>query len=231
MASVPPLEGQILSLWRRDKDRNSDHKQAGELSYGVFHREQVPSDTLVKLDKEGIIDSHEYHRTEDNHKEIEKSGGTAAVNVGERAFLVQSLPQIEQLCRDFPEFSETMSVPCAWGENATVSGPLACTTVCVGDVFHVFGPDGKRSLELEVASPRRPCANVDKRHGKRYNQRGVRAHTARTGLGGWFFRVLVEGDVMKGDTLRYAFEHHQCLLPSALTPVLATAEEHPPFET
>jgi MOSC domain-containing protein YiiM len=204
MAATPALqlEGQILSLWRRDSERNSDHKQASELSYGVFHRERQAS---VRLDRDGIVDSHEYHRTEGNLKEIRQSGGTPAANVGERAFCVQSLPQIDQLCRDFPEFSESMTVPCAWGENATISGPLDCTTVCIGDVFHVFGPGGvKRSLELEVASPRRPCSNVDKRHGKRYNQRGVRAHTARTGLAGWFYRVLEEGEIAEGDTLRCA---------------------------
>lgn len=207
-AAIPPLEGQVLSLWRRDKERNSAHQQANELSYGVFHRERVTSGTAVRLDQAGIVDSHEYHRTEGNLKEIKQSGGTPDANVGERAFLVQSLPQIDQLCRDFPEFSESMSAPCAWGENATVSGPLACTNLCVGDVFHVFGPGGgKRTLELEVASPRRPCSNVDQRHGKRYNQRGVRAHTARTGLAGWFYRVLEEGDLAEGDTLRYALKH------------------------
>ena len=216
MGAVPRLEGEVLSLWRRDKERNCDHKEATELCYGVFHREKVASATAVRLDRDGIVDSHEYHRTEDNLKEIEKSGGTPAANVGERGFLVQSLPQIEQLCKDFPEFSESMSVPCAWGENATVS-TLACTNVCVGDAFHVFGPDGrKRLLELEVASPRRPCSNVDKRHGKRYNQRGVRAHTARTGLGGWFFRVLVEGDIMEGDTLLCVRQAHGFPLVSSL---------------
>ena len=204
MAPPPQLEGEVLSLWRRDKEKNSEHDKAKELCYGIFHRERVTSGTAVTLATAGMVDSHEYHRTEGNLEEIKKSGGTPDANVGERAFLVQSLPQIEQLCKDYPDFKEGMSQPCAWGENATVS-TLACTNVCVGDVFHVFGPDGtKRALELEVASPRRPCSNVDQRHGKRYNQSGVRAHTARTGLGGWFYRILQEGQVAEGDTLRCA---------------------------
>ena len=70
------------------------------------------------------------------------------------------------------------------------------TNVCVGDRFS----SGK--LVLEVSSPRRPCANVDNKHGRRYNQKCPRAHTAREGLAGWFCRVIVPGELAAGDTLR-----------------------------
>lgn len=97
--------------------------------------------------------------TQDNITEIAKSGGTVGANMGERAFLVQSLPQIDKLCGLYPEFADGIRAPCAWGENATVTN-LSSDNVCIGDTFHVFGPGGqKRSLELEVASSRRPCAN------------------------------------------------------------------------
>jgi hypothetical protein len=43
-------------------------------------------------------------------------------------------------------------------------------------------------LRLQVTSPRRPCSNVDKTKTATYTKHGIRAHCARTGDGGVFFR-------------------------------------------
>ena len=164
------LEGTVLSLWRRDSTGLQDAANPS----GVFGRKRIQSATL---DASGIADSFEWHTTQDNAEEIAKAGGDVndPATSGERGVLVQTPAHIEQLCRDFPEFAESLSAEAAWGENAVVGG-LSCGTVCVGDVFHVFGPGGERrgGAVLEASSPRRPCSNVDKRHGQRYNQQGVR---------------------------------------------------------
>ena len=112
--ATPALEGAVLSVWRRHASRNCDNPKAAELCYGVFHRERMPAGP-VSVDKNGIVNSHEYHRTQGNITEIAKSGGTVDANMGERAFLVQSLPQIEQLCGLYPELAPGISAPCAWG--------------------------------------------------------------------------------------------------------------------
>ena len=160
----------MLSLWRRDSTGLQDAANPS----GVFGRKRIQSATL---DASGIADSFEWHTTQDNAEEIAKAGGDVndPATSGERGVLVQTPAHIEQLCRDFPEFAESLSAEAAWGENAVVEG-LSCGTVCVGDVFHVFGPGGERrgGAVLEASSPRRPCSNVDKRHGQRYNQQGVR---------------------------------------------------------
>ena len=43
MAPPPQLEGEILSLRRRDKEKNSEHDKAKELCYGIFHRLSIQS--------------------------------------------------------------------------------------------------------------------------------------------------------------------------------------------
>ena len=168
------LEGTVLSLWRRDSTGLQDAANPS----GVFGRKRIETATL---DPSGIVDSFEWHTTQDNAEEIAKAGGDVndPATTGERGVLVQTPAHIEQLCRDFPEFAESLSAEAAWGENAVVDG-LSCGTVCVGDVFHVFGPGGERrgGAVLEASSPRRPCGNVDKRHGQRYNQQGVRPFSA-----------------------------------------------------
>ena len=87
---------------------------------------------------------------------------------------------------------------------------LSCDSLCIGDVLHVYGPDGQRrgELQLQVSQPRRPCAEVDKKHGRIYSQQGVRAECARTGLAGWLCRVLTPGEIGSGDSLRLVRRVH-----------------------
>ena len=92
-------------------------------------------------------------------------------------------------------------------ENLFCSGTATAKTLCVGDVLAVTKAHKRRrgatdeggGLVLQVASPCQPCHKVDERLGKTKNGGGVRAHAARTGLRGWFLRVLTPGTLREGD--------------------------------
>jgi len=59
-------------------------------------------------------------------------------------------------------------------------------------------------MRLQVVSPRCPCGKIDQSLGKTYSIGGVRALCARTGLGGFFIRVLHSGDLQEGDVFMLA---------------------------
>ena len=101
-----------------------------------------------------------------------------------------------------------------FGENVFVSnasdGVLASsTTLCVGDILRVTGSSKKRKRQgkvrrtvvLEITSPRRPCWKVDTVFGETPGPSGVRALCATTGLAGFFCRVVEEGELDDGDRL------------------------------
>lgn len=76
----------------------------------------------------------------------------------------------------------------AMGENLTISG-LDENSVCVGDV-HKIG-----SLVLQVSQPRKPCSKLS----KRWANADMTIHIARTGLTGWYYRVVQAGSCRAGD--------------------------------
>lgn len=74
--------------------------------------------------------------------------------------------------------------PGAFGENFTVSG-LDEATVCLGDVYALG------EAEIEVSQPRLPCANL----ARRWQLPELPRLVEETGRGGWYARVLREGEV------------------------------------
>jgi MOSC domain-containing protein YiiM len=88
----------------------------------------------------------------------------------------------------YPAFAFTAG---AFGENLTVSGidEAAC---CVGDVFAIG------SCLLEVSQPRQPCWKLSRRWGLPRLAHEVQDQR-RTG---WYMRVLREGFVEAGDTVK-----------------------------
>lgn len=81
----------------------------------------------------------------------------------------------------------------AFAENLTVTG-LVEGDVCLGDVFEVG------SAVVQITQPRMPCFKVAARYGRK--QLAVEAQEA--GFIGYLLRVLAEGDVVAGDTMRLA---------------------------
>eukprot|EP01004_Peranema_trichophorum_P005344 NODE_4205_length_1207_cov_37.009225_g3706_i0.p1 GENE.NODE_4205_length_1207_cov_37.009225_g3706_i0~~NODE_4205_length_1207_cov_37.009225_g3706_i0.p1 ORF type:complete len:248 (-),score=28.14 NODE_4205_length_1207_cov_37.009225_g3706_i0:275-1018(-) len=121
---------------------------------------------------------------------------------GARAVLCQTLENYEALRKKFPELAKFFEgVPATCGENITVDG-LPMSEVCVGDIFRVESDENYTSrLQLEVTSPRKPCVRMDQSHFSPLGTDGVKYHTLRTGLAGFFLRVITEGYLREGDLL------------------------------
>ena len=81
--------------------------------------------------------------------------------------------------------------PGGFAENLTVSG-LDETHLCIGDVLEAG------EAELQVASPRGPCANISRRWDAAWLLERVKSER-RTG---WYLRVRREGRVRRGDDVR-----------------------------
>lgn len=105
-------------------------------------------------------------------------------------------------------------LPGMFGENIFVSNGssqviASSSTLCVGDILAVVAsskkrkrPSGaRRTVVLEVTSPRRPCYKVDSTFGKTAGLNGVRHLCATTGLAGFLCRVVEEGELDDGDQL------------------------------
>lgn len=85
----------------------------------------------------------------------------------------------------------TPFVPGAFGENLSDSG-LSEEQVNIGDIF-ILG-----EAVLQVSQPRSPCYKLNIRFG--YPQMSLIMQTS--GRTGWLFRVLQQGTVNPGDTLK-----------------------------
>lgn len=79
----------------------------------------------------------------------------------------------------------------AFGENFTVRG-LTEPGVCIGDVYEVG------EAIVQVSQPRQPCWKL----ARRWQMKDLTARVEATGLTGWYFRVLKEGQVEAGESLR-----------------------------
>ncbi len=65
--------------------------------------------------------------------------------------------------------------------------------VCIGDI-HKIG-----TIVLEVSQPREPCWKISKKH----NNKTFTKHIYDTGRTGWYYRVLEEGQIKKGDNIDF----------------------------
>ncbi|NGQ97330.1 MOSC domain-containing protein [Brevibacillus sp. SYP-B805] len=81
--------------------------------------------------------------------------------------------------------------PGTFGENLTVSG-IRETEVCIGDIYQLG------EAVVQVSQPRQPCYKLAGKLGVA----DMVARVQSTGYTGYYFRVLQEGRVSKGDALR-----------------------------
>lgn len=77
-----------------------------------------------------------------------------------------------------------------FGENLTIRG-LSEETVSIGDCFQVG------SAQLVVKQPRLPCYKL----GLKFKRDDILKHFLRSGLTGFYFSVLKEGEVAAGDSI------------------------------
>ena len=92
----------------------------------------------------------------------------------------------------YPFWQETLSLADmpwgAFGENFTTTGLLE-SEVCVGDTFSVG------EARVQISQPRQPCWKL----ARRWRIKDLAAQVERTGLTGFYFRVLRHGFVKAGD--------------------------------
>ncbi|QKZ02775.1 MULTISPECIES: MOSC domain-containing protein [Pseudomonas] len=82
-----------------------------------------------------------------------------------------------------------LQAPGAFGENLHTSG-MTEDTVCLGDVI------GCGSAVLEVSQTRQPCWKLN----DRFVVGDMALQMQRTGMTGWYYRVLEEGEMSVGDS-------------------------------
>lgn len=85
----------------------------------------------------------------------------------------------------------------AFGENFTTGGLLE-NEVCIGDIFAVG------EAIVQVSQPRQPCWKL----ARRWRIKDLAASVQRTGLTGWYFRVLQKGHVEEGVILQLVERPH-----------------------
>lgn len=80
--------------------------------------------------------------------------------------------------------------PGAFGENLTIAG-LDEYTVCIGDTYEIG------EALVEVSQPRLPCWKL----ARKWDLPDLPARVVKSVRGGWYFRVLREGRVARGDAV------------------------------
>jgi MOSC domain-containing protein YiiM len=90
-----------------------------------------------------------------------------------------------------------LAAPGAFGENVSTSG-LTEAGVAIGDRFRLG-----RAL-VEVSQGRQPCFRLN----LRFDIADMALKVQRSGRTGWYYRVLEEGPVAAGDTLRLLDRPH-----------------------
>lgn len=91
-----------------------------------------------------------------------------------------------RLAARFPDAAARL-VPGSIGENLSVAG-WDERIVCLGDVFRLG------AARIQLCQPRTPCWKID----ARFEADGMAQFIDDQGIGGWYFRVLDEGEVAPG---------------------------------
>jgi MOSC domain-containing protein YiiM len=81
-------------------------------------------------------------------------------------------------------------VPGGFGENLTTRG-LDEDHVCIGDIYRIGG------ATVQVTQPRQPCFKL----AMRFNDRRIGRAMVRSGMSGWYLRVLEPGLVESGSSI------------------------------
>jgi len=170
---------------RRLKTKPIYEEISKDNSVGVL--DEVEYDEAMFVPVQGLLNNEFWHTNMRNRKGLFE----------DRAILFQAVEHYEQLSKE-PQLSscidDYLNTP-SFGEQVIVQG-YDTTQIAIGDVFEVF--DGLSSLVVEVTSPRKPCFYLDKRNDTSMGKNGMKRYCLTHGLGGWFSRVLVAGELRDG---------------------------------
>ncbi|MEQ8291159.1 MAG: MOSC domain-containing protein [Roseovarius sp.] len=107
-------------------------------------------------------------------------------------------------------------LPGSYGENLSTNG-LTEKTVCIGDVFRVG------TAEVQVSQGRQPCWKLNAHVGET-----KLAHLfQKTGRTGWYYRVLLPGEVAAGGSLSLIERLHPDWSVERVTAARLTREVRP----
>jgi MOSC domain-containing protein YiiM len=91
--------------------------------------------------------------------------------------------------QEYPQHSELL-VPGGLGENLAIEG-MTEADLYVGDI-HSIG-----TTRLQVCQPRQPCFKF----ALRFNDKELPKAMIRNGRSGWYYRVLTQGVISRGDAI------------------------------
>mmetsp|Transcript_33838 Transcript_33838/g.108005 ORF Transcript_33838/g.108005 Transcript_33838/m.108005 type:complete len:304 (+) Transcript_33838:62-973(+) len=218
--AAPALDGQLPSMVVHGRYLRQPDK-------GSYVRPAVPSGEAVSVsetgfDAGGLLDwsvtrvaAGRLSRQDVKDRALLMISGETIARLKADAASLPLRQPLEQSSLRGGNFAENIFVSAAAGADSPCPDSL-----CVGDVLAVVAPRGSKrrcassaaaespTLRLQVSSPRRPCSKIDARFGRTWNGGGVRALCARTGLSGWFVRVLAPGELRDGDELRVVERPH-----------------------
>ncbi|MBE9168757.1 MOSC domain-containing protein [Pleurocapsales cyanobacterium LEGE 06147] len=124
-------------------------------------------------------------------------GKTNLVGDGQADLVLHGGPEkavLAYAASHYPHWQQELDLPNfsygAFGENFTVSGQTEAD-VCIGDIFAVS------EAQIQVSQPREPCWKL----ARRWRIKDLPKRAIDTGRLGWYFRVLSEGLVERGQPL------------------------------
>ena len=85
----------------------------------------------------------------------------------------------------------SLEVPGAFGENISTFG-IVEKDVCLGDIFQLG------SGKVQIAQGRQPCWKLN----ERFAQKSMAFDVQKSGMTGWYYRVLEPGEVQAGGVFR-----------------------------
>jgi len=145
-------------------------------------RKGIPSG-FVKHTLDGRTSVFTHGLNGDEQADLRAHGGP------HKAVYAYSLGHYSGWKADFPGHSAIL-IPGAFGENLTVEG-LTENDICVGDV-HRIG-----TAILQVSQPRQPCFKL----ALHFDDKHLPSAMVRSGRCGWYYRVLLQGELGPGDQI------------------------------
>lgn len=97
-------------------------------------------------------------------------------------------------CQNYPIWERFLNKKLnfgSMGENLSIDG-LCEQNVCIGDI-HQFS-----NAILQVSEPRKPCVKISKIH----NNPNFTHEIFKTGLSGWYYKVLQVGQIRKHENIK-----------------------------
>jgi len=95
------------------------------------------------------------------------------------------------------------------GENLSASG-MDETTVCIGDIYKIG------SVECVVTEPRKPCVTIN----QKLDEKTLFQNILKEGKTGWFYKILKEGDIKRGDDIELISRSYPHLKLNKCTSIL-----------